>query len=110
VIVFHGDADTTVHHDNGAAVVHAARSAQSPTSAPRVSQGHAPNRQRFTRSAYIAADGSTAIEHWQLHGAGHAWSGGSAAGSYTAPGGIDASAPACAQLLIRRRCSHSPTT
>lgn len=106
VIVFHGDADTTVHHDNGAAVVHAARSAQSPTGAPRVSQGHAPNRQRFTRSAYIAADGSTAIEHWQLHGAGHAWSGGSAAGSYTAPGGIDASAEMLRFFLSHQRARN----
>ena len=30
VIVFHGDADTTAHHDNGAAMVNAARSAKSP--------------------------------------------------------------------------------
>ena len=103
VIVFHGDADTTVHHDNGAAVVDAARSAQRPAGAPRVNQGHAPNHQRFTRSVYAAADGSTAIEHWQLHGAGHAWSGGSAAGSYTAPGGIDASAEMLRFFLSHRR-------
>lgn len=103
VIVFHGDADTTVHHDNGAAVVDAARSAQRPAGAPRVHQGHAPNHQRFTRSAYVAADGSTAIEYWQLHGAGHAWSGGSAAGSYTAPGGVDASAEMLRFFLSHRR-------
>ena len=103
VIVFHGDADTTVHHDNGAAVVNAARSAQSPQGAPRVIQGHAPNGQRFTRSAYVAADGSTAIEHWQLHGAGHAWSGGSSEGSYTTPGGIDASAEMLRFFLSHKR-------
>lgn len=103
VIVFHGDADTTVHHDNGASVVQAARSAQGIKGAPRVTQGHAPNQQRFTRSMYVAPDGSTAIEHWQLHGAGHAWSGGSAAGSHTAPGGVDASAEMLRFFLAHRR-------
>lgn len=106
VIVFHGDADTTVHHDNGAAVVDAACSAQGLTGAPRVTRGHAPNRQRFTRSVHVAADGSTAVEHWQLHGAGHAWSGGSAAGSYTAPGGVDASAEMLRFFLSHRRARN----
>lgn len=107
VIVFHGDADTTVHHDNGAAVVQAARNAQSIKDGPRVTQGHAPNGQRFTRCVYVAADGSTAIEHWQLHGASHAWSGGSAAGSYTTPDGVDASAEMLRFFLAHRRAPDS---
>ena len=37
------------------------------------------------------ADGTRALERWIIDGAQHAWSGGSAAGSYTDPQGPDAS-------------------
>lgn len=91
-IVFHGDADATVHARNGAAVAEAARRALGPAGVAEVVQGRAVGGQRFTRTTYPAADGRSAVEHWQLHGAGHAWAGGSADGSYTAPDGVDASA------------------
>jgi poly(3-hydroxybutyrate) depolymerase len=46
---------------------------------------------KYTRTAYVDDAGRTIHEQWALHGVGHAWSGGSAAGSYTDPRGPDAS-------------------
>lgn len=92
VIVFHGDADGTVHPANGQAIIDAARQAQPIAGAPYQRIGRSPQGQRFSYTVYRDADGASRIEHWQLHGAGHTWSGGSPAGSYTAPAGVDASA------------------
>ena len=45
----------------------------------------------YTRTVQADENGHPILEQWVLHGAGHAWSGGSAAGSYTEPRGPDAS-------------------
>lgn len=92
-IVFHGDADFTVHPSNGQAVVRACtRTGARTQTAPQIDHGSSQAGQRYTCTRYRAPDGSTRVAHWLLHGAGHAWSGGSAQGSYTHPGGVDASA------------------
>jgi poly(3-hydroxybutyrate) depolymerase len=46
----------------------------------------------YTRTVYKSSTGETLVEQWIVHGAGHAWSGGNANGSYTDFRGPDASA------------------
>ena len=87
-IVFHGDRDTTVHPDNGDRILEQSAKAMSPTS--KVLRGCVPDGHAYTRSILADADGRAISEHWNIHGAGHAWSGGSPAGSYTDPRGPDA--------------------
>ena len=87
-IVFHGDADRTVHPRNGEQVIAAARSGS--TAASQVEQAVCRQGRPHTRSSYPADTGGVAAEHWLLHGAGHAWSGGQAAGSFTDAKGPDA--------------------
>ena len=93
-IVFHGDADPTVHVSNGQAVVSAAcqGAANGTPLSTATSQGRSEQGQGFTRTVYATAAGNGVAEYWQLHGAGHAWSGGGALGTYTNPKGVDASA------------------
>jgi poly(hydroxyalkanoate) depolymerase family esterase len=83
-IIFHGDRDSTVHPDNGAQAVEQAIGAT--RTVKKVHRGQIPGGHGYTRTTH--ADGEREIvEHWDIHGAGHAWSGGSSAGSYTDPQG-----------------------
>jgi poly(hydroxyalkanoate) depolymerase family esterase len=95
VIVFHGDRDATVHPDNGEAVlqqfVHPAPGAPGePLHRVQERSGGAGGR-GYTRTAMQDGAGRSVAEYWELHGAGHAWSGGRPTGSYTDPAGPDAS-------------------
>lgn len=90
-IVFHADGDTTVHPSNSDHVL-----AQAGTTAGNltttVEHGEVANGgRRFTRTLHTDFCGIPVLEQWTVHGGGHAWSGGSAEGSYTDPRGPDAS-------------------
>lgn len=99
LIVFHGDQDPIVATVNADQLARHALQVTTKAARPlpghhkatatsgRVSNGHA-----YTRTNYQDATGRTIVEHWTIHQAGHAWSGGSPYGSYTDPLGPDASA------------------
>jgi poly(hydroxyalkanoate) depolymerase family esterase len=87
-IVFHGDADATVHPGNGDHVI----AASTGTIHGEIEKGTSSGGRSYTRRVHRNANGEVVAEHWLVHGARHAWSGGSAKGSYTDPRGPDASA------------------
>ena len=83
-IVFHGDQDSTVHPRNGDQVIAQSRASASTGLQTRMQHGRVPGGHPYSRTLHADACGQT------IHGAGHAWSGGSPAGSYTDPLGPDA--------------------
>ena len=87
-IVFHGDRDATVNPRNADGVV--GQSASGATLETRTEQGQVPGGHAYSRTVLTDANGRSLIEQWNVHGAGHAWFGGSAAGTYTDPRGPDA--------------------
>jgi poly(hydroxyalkanoate) depolymerase family esterase len=89
IIVFHGDSDTTVNPRNGEQVME--QSLHSHNGEQSVQSGSVPNGHRYTQTTHTKTDGSPLGEHWVVHGAGHAWSGGSSHGTYTDARGPDAS-------------------
>jgi len=95
IIVFHGDRDKTVHLNNSDCVVRQSIAAR-PVSVPGTAQvvhSNAANatRRAYTRTVHRGGTGEVLAEQWTVHGAGHAWSGGSRRGSYTDADGPDAS-------------------
>lgn len=84
VIVFHGDADRTVHPANGDAV------AGPPTPGEVAERGAAGGRS-YVRRVRAGGEGRPAVEAWSVEGLGHAWSGGDAGGTHADPAGPDAS-------------------
>jgi poly(hydroxyalkanoate) depolymerase family esterase len=90
-IVFHGDRDVTVNARNGDQVLAGAGAGTASDVEIGTEKGVAPAGRTYSRTLHRDRAGKIIFEHWRLHGAGHAWSGGSPAGSYTDPRGPDAS-------------------
>ncbi|KQP03531.1 esterase [Methylobacterium sp. Leaf99] len=105
-IVFHGDGDRTVHPVNGERVIAQATPAEG--LGTTVTKGTAPGGTRYTRTVRTDEAGRAVLEHWLLHGTGHAWSGGSPDGSYTDPRGPDASAE-MVRFFLAHALAENPT-
>jgi len=95
LILFHGDGDSTVHPCNADDLVQQWNTTGSQGldgSAPPVTvQQRQVGGRAYTRELYRDGRGQRVVERWTIHGAGHAWSGGSRNGSYADPAGPDAS-------------------
>lgn len=90
-IVFHGGKDRTVHPRNGDQVIEQALSRSNADGRTATRRGRIAGGHSYTQTSYLDAKGDALHEMWVVHEAGHAWSGGSPAGSYTDPLGPDAS-------------------
>ena len=96
VIVFHGDADKTVHPSNAAAMMPSSKG-----HAVHTIHGVSDGGMKYTRKIVRDSSLTHLSEQWILHGAGHAWSGGSPEGSYTDSKGPNASQQMLAFFLGR---------
>jgi poly(hydroxyalkanoate) depolymerase family esterase len=106
-IIFHGDADDTVHPGNAGHVLKQFQPAAGTPLRHATKRGRAPGGHRFSRDTYVDLDGVAVLEAWTIHGSGHAWSGGHAAGSYTDPKGPDASREMLRFFLGHRLDGHA---
>jgi poly(hydroxyalkanoate) depolymerase family esterase len=96
VIVLHGDADHTVNPANAdrliqcAVETHQLINPSSPLQTSIQTIDAADGSHAYRRTRHTAVNGTSMIEQWEIYGAGHAWSGGDSAGSYTDARGPDA--------------------
>lgn len=88
-IVFHGDGDRTVSPINGDHVIAQSRGDVRLRSIE--SHGTSKGGVSYRRTVLVDETDRPVLEQWRVQGAGHAWAGGGAAGSYTDPKGPDAS-------------------
>lgn len=91
LIVFHGDADETVHPRNSDQIISMRRLLQGDAGAkpqPRPTDlSNTENGYAYTRRIFHNEKGLPVGEQWLVHGLGHAWSGGNLQGTYTDPRG-----------------------
>jgi poly(3-hydroxybutyrate) depolymerase len=91
LIVFQGDGDPTVHPCNADQLVQQWTADGGSTPNATLRQGRATGGRAYTCAIHRDGRGRASVEQWTIHGAGHAWSGGSRDGSYTDPNGPDSS-------------------
>ena len=96
-IVFHGTGDQTVNPNNGKYITQAALAGFETqgiavVKSDSVISSSSGKNQPTERTQYSNAAGKPLVESWHITAGPHAWSGGSAQGSYTDPDGPDASA------------------
>ncbi|CAB3799612.1 extracellular catalytic domain type 1 short-chain-length polyhydroxyalkanoate depolymerase [Pararobbsia alpina] len=99
LIVFHGDADDTVHPRNSDQIIAMSQQLPSaPETQPPASThtGNPENGHAYTRRVFRDHEGVPTGEQWLVHGPGHAWSGGHPAGSHT-----DVRGPHATQAIVR---------
>jgi poly(hydroxyalkanoate) depolymerase family esterase len=86
VIVFHGEADKTVHPSNALAMVNL-----SSLLSNEIVNGISSGGKKYIRTILRDENRASLSELWIVNGIGHSWSGGSPEGSYTDNTGPDAS-------------------
>jgi poly(hydroxyalkanoate) depolymerase family esterase len=91
-IVFHGDSDRTVNAGNAATIMSQVLAGHGDSTVQEdASSGRSAGGRSFSRKLYVNTRTGVVAEQWIVHGAGHAWSGGSTAGSFTDETGPDSS-------------------
>ena len=107
-IVFHGDQDYTVDATNGAEIARQAIEAHGPANLRTSERESAMRGQRnCSRVVHTDAVNRPVVEHWIVHGGGHAWAGGDARGSYVDACGPSASAEMMRFFLSQGRAANS---
>lgn len=102
LFVVHGDADATVHPSNAAHLFGEPGACGCGAITESIERVATPGGLPYTRHVRSDSAGRRVAERWVVHGGGHAWSGGSTAGSYTAPSGPDATT-AMVDFLLEHR-------
>jgi poly(hydroxyalkanoate) depolymerase family esterase len=92
LIVFHGARDTTVACANAELLAAQWTGSVGLQMCTEVSRGSSAAGRTWTRTRYADAAGRALVEQWIVDRLGHAWSGGSRAGTFADPAGPDASA------------------
>lgn len=108
-IVFHGDQDQTVNQVNAEQVLNQAKAPLQASNDDYFNvdkqQMTSSKNRTYTRTQFKDAQQHTHIEYWLIQGMGHAWAGGSPAGSYT-----DSQAPSASREMLRFFLEHPQAT